>query len=114
MDFCGYVEKSMARLKSVLAARGMRYADLAHATGMAVGTVENIACGANHSERGRVKIERALRVQIWGRSKTAIQAPSSDTAQPLQPASKAAAEALMQLEEEESRPAKKINVGGEP
>jgi transcriptional regulator with XRE-family HTH domain len=107
MDFCGYVEKSMARLKSVLAARRMHYADLARATGMAVGTVENIACGANQSKRGRSKIEAALNVQIWDRSATAMQAPSGDTAQPLQAASKATAEALTRLEEEKSLPAKK-------
>lgn len=64
---------STATLKSVLASRGMRYADLARETGLALGTIENIASGSSPSRRGRSKIESCLGMIIWPETKIAPQ-----------------------------------------
>jgi transcriptional regulator with XRE-family HTH domain len=66
--------KATATLKSILAARRMSYVDLARASGLAHGTVKNLACGTNSSARGRRKIEQVLGgIRIW----TAEQPPGA-------------------------------------
>jgi hypothetical protein len=52
-------------LKSVLAARGMTYGDLARLTGLKVSTVKQVAGGFNKSAPARAKISGALGICVW-------------------------------------------------
>jgi hypothetical protein len=69
------VTKATATIKSILAARRMNYVDLARVSGLAHGTVKNLACGTNQSTKGRRRIEQALGgVRIWS-PETPMQPP---------------------------------------
>jgi lambda repressor-like predicted transcriptional regulator len=55
-------------LKGLLAARGWHYQELSKATGYAVQTLRNVACGSNKCRPVRLRIEATLGgIEIWPR-----------------------------------------------
>ena len=57
-----------SRLFLKLAERGLTFADLAKTTGYSIGTLWNLANGANRSRIARKEVETFLHARIWPRS----------------------------------------------
>jgi transcriptional regulator with XRE-family HTH domain len=58
-------ETELRQLKSELVLRGMTLSELAKKTGLALGTVKNVACGQHRGMGAKLAINEALGVDIF-------------------------------------------------